>query len=1140
MAVYTLTFDVSAAFSAGMPKLQIKFGGAKLDTSYLGAGSSTLSYQIDTDGPFDHSLLRFYFVKNYGSDGDTINISNVRVNGSAIDMSAFTHNKGSSGNSSSVTLTKGSYSDYNAADEIPEVHDIESGPAATITGDNSDNKIYGTDTVDVINGLDGNDKIIAKGGNDTVSGGNGNDVISGQDGDDTLNGNAGNDTIYGNAGNDIINGGDNDDRLYGNEDNDTIDGGLGNDTIYGGTGIDNLTGGDGDDIISGEDGNDQLFGDAGSDQLFGGDGNDTIRGGADNDRVLGNNGNDTLYGDGGADNIDGQLGDDTIYGGTGNDTIDGEQGDDILYGEDGNDTIMGGQGADAISGGAGDDIIHGGGVSSYDQYVVRTGSAWGTAGVWYSEATNSFYRYISGTTDFASAEATANSSLLNGVAGHIVNVNSQVESDFLQSFISGNTWIGLNDRDTEGEWIYSYGNEANMAIYNGNLGGSAAGPAFINFAANEPNDYGAGEDTIEMRTDGLWNDNTGNRGYIIEWSGESVLADNSANSLNGGDGNDLIYGGSGIDTIHGNNDDDTVFGLNGNDIIFGDNGNDFLSGGNGNDAISGGNNNDILYGNVGSDTLNGGAGNDILYALDVTSNRNATGPVLSGGPVTVASETFTSGNTGIFGYTLEQDGGGVNVNGSTNGDGDAAGGSLEVYIDRTGSYGASYGFWQSSTTLTENLEDVQVTFSYRHYHYNQNDNGEDSYVMYGLNGSYNTISTALGSGGTTNTGWVTYTVDLGDLTAGTTINFDLGIYHTGANGNNEDAYARFDDFSITGTAAGTLTAGNTTVDADSGSANVLNGDAGADVLYGSSGNDVLNGGADADVLYSGSIDNFTAQLNAILAANPNVSYNYETGNFYQIVATAGTNWGPANGAAQAALLNGVNGHLATVTSQTEHDFLKSLANGTSTWLGGTDTGTEGVWRWVTGPENGQQFANSSGNSVNGNYSAFTGGQPNDSDGTQDYLYMLDGDDFADLVAIGNGSTGYVTVDQYAIEWEGSLVFASLNKNVLNGGTGNDQLYGSDGMDVFYFDNTTSQDTIYNFNAIGRDSIDISDIISYNRTAAHNIDDFVRLTESGGNTILAVDANGASGGSNFVNIATINGVTGLNLDEAITANNIIVA
>ncbi len=252
MPVYTLSFDVSAVFSGAMPKLQIKYGGTKLDTTYVGSGASTLSYQIDTDGPLDHSLLRFYFVDNYGTAGDTISFSNVRINNNPIDMSAFTHNKGSSGNGSTVTLTKGSYSDYEASAEIPETQPPYSAPQATITGDNNANKIYGTDGVDVIDGLGGNDKIIAKDGNDTVNGGDGNDVISGQGGDDILNGDAGNDTIYGNEGNDTINGGADDDRLYGNEGVDTIHGDAGNDRLYGGDGNDFLYGDDGDDSISGE------------------------------------------------------------------------------------------------------------------------------------------------------------------------------------------------------------------------------------------------------------------------------------------------------------------------------------------------------------------------------------------------------------------------------------------------------------------------------------------------------------------------------------------------------------------------------------------------------------------------------------------------------------------------------------------------------------------------------------------------------------------------------------------------------------------------------------------------------------------------------------------------------------------------
>ena len=62
---------------------------------------------------------------------------------------------------------------------------------------------------------------------------------------------------------------------------------------------------------------------------------------------------------------------------------------------------------------------------------------------------------------------------------------------------------------------------------------------------------------------------------------------------------------------------------------------------------------------------------------------------------------------------------------------------------------------------------------------------------------------------------------------------------------------------------------------------------------------------------------------------------------------------------------GVPGHLATITSQAEQDFVlkyfKELGNRTFSaydrnfWIAGSDAAVEGEWRWVAGPEAGQQF-----------------------------------------------------------------------------------------------------------------------------------------------------------------------------------------
>ena len=96
-------------------------------------------------------------------------------------------------------------------------------------------------------------------------------------------------------------------------------GGSGNDTFWGGDEADHLYGGAGMDRLDGAKGADYLEGNAGSDILAGGDDNDTLIGGA------------------GDDLLDGGKGSDTLNGGLGNDTykVGGGNGWDWLEDQDG-------------------------------------------------------------------------------------------------------------------------------------------------------------------------------------------------------------------------------------------------------------------------------------------------------------------------------------------------------------------------------------------------------------------------------------------------------------------------------------------------------------------------------------------------------------------------------------------------------------------------------------------------------------------------------------------------------------------------------------------------------------------------------------------------------------------------------------
>ena len=120
MALYELTFDLSGSYSGSIPKLSAIYGGSKIGMAYGYAGSSTLSFFIDTDQPFNHTNLRFYFVKGSGSDGDTVSVSNLRINGDLIDTSDFGGGKNSSATSDSLVLNKGGYADYDASSDIPD------------------------------------------------------------------------------------------------------------------------------------------------------------------------------------------------------------------------------------------------------------------------------------------------------------------------------------------------------------------------------------------------------------------------------------------------------------------------------------------------------------------------------------------------------------------------------------------------------------------------------------------------------------------------------------------------------------------------------------------------------------------------------------------------------------------------------------------------------------------------------------------------------------------------------------------------------------------------------------------------------------------------------------------------------------
>jgi endo-beta-N-acetylglucosaminidase D len=82
------------------------------------------------------------------------------------------------------------------------------------------------------------------------------------------------------------------------------------------------------------------------------------------------------------------------------------------------------------------------------------------------------------------------------------------------------------------------------------------------------------------------------------------------------------------------------------------------------------------------------------------------------------------------------------------------------------------------------------------------------------------------------------------------------------------------------------------------------------------------------------------------------------GNYYEVFSTrASVSWTDAKTSAEAQSFLGMTGYLATITSAEENSFITANFNDGSfgLWIGASDADSEGVWRWVTGPEAGAQF-----------------------------------------------------------------------------------------------------------------------------------------------------------------------------------------
>ena len=139
-----------------------------------------------------------------------------------------------------------------------------------------------------------------------------------------------------------------------------------------------------------------------------------------------------------------------------------------------------------------------------------------------------------------------------------------------------------------------------------------------------------------------------------------------------------------------------------------------------------------------------------------------------------------------------------------------------------------------------------------------------------------------------------------------------------------------------------------------------------------------------DVEFSSSAANPSGIRNFSISVGQ-ANYLPSNGHYYLYIPNIGITWSAAKIAAQNSTYYGLQGYLATITSAEEAQIAGEQTTGAG-WIGGSDEQTEGIWRWMTGPENGTVFWNGNFTGFTPNYAFWNTGEPNSS-GDEDYAHV---------------------------------------------------------------------------------------------------------------------------------------------------------
>lgn len=581
---------------------------------------------------------------------------------------------------------------------------------------------------------------------------------------------------------------------------------------------------------------------------------------------------------------------------------------------------------------------------------------------------------------------------------------------------------------------------------------SAVGLPFWMWGDAEIKDLASGK---HLTVDGL--------DFGIAETRQIVFGDDSADTLEGHNGDDRLYGGGGADVLkgeaghdylEGGSGDDQLYGGKGNDTLLGMSGNDVLDGGSGNDILLGGSGNDVLKGGSGSDRLEGGAGQDV-YEIDGSAGNDTIIDIDTDGGILSYKGHTLSGGKAITGGAQQWRDDYVTYSlidmGSTKNLVISVGANTVTIEDWTdGRFGVSLA---DADPVTEITEDLVIEGDKKPIDFDSSQEGVQ-----------------------------TETDELGNI-------------KTDPNQDDPDR----DDYLFDSAGNDKLLGkgGNDTLNAENGGDDVLDGGAGNDLIYGRSGNDTIIGGAGQDRGYGhdgndrlygdeelsdeeafavNELDNGVAEKGDMLSGN--VGTDFVVGSVRNDLLLGGSerdillggagddviygdSWVGFGGAEDWNMTRSVVFDPQTeVTTYSVNFDLIGLQTMPETEQDGDFIYGGSGSDWLFG-ENGQDFIDGgTGNDVvfGGRDSDFIVGGDGDDVLVGDGGITPTGQDGDDLLIGGTGNDTlvgdggndmlYGGDDDDELSGDNSKIAASLHgDDLLDGGLGNDNLYGNGGNDI---------------------------------------------------------------------------------------------